>query len=272
MTGGLSSKQVDSILKQIEELKAIFILGQRVIPLLEELFQFVREIGPMLNEINKSIAESSNKIPKASNQLNNVTKATEIATTEILDTLDGIAFKLGELKTLVSMSKSDYEKQRRLLSRINKKLINREYDKVMPLWTKFYNSFPGLNNYETILSKLDSVKEGTNNIMISLQVQDITAQQIAAVNHLMESVQEKMVSLLSKLGNVKGSDGGSTDADESQAYSAFNSEATYDRSGERQKVVDEMFKGGIKDGKDETKHEDSQVTSQDEIDKLFDAK
>jgi len=100
-SGGMGViKQIDSLLKEIEELKAIFVLGQRVIPFLEELFHFIREVGPMLEEINKSLEESSSKIPKASNQLDTVTRTTEMATTEILDTLDEMSLNFGEVKGL----------------------------------------------------------------------------------------------------------------------------------------------------------------------------
>jgi chemotaxis regulatin CheY-phosphate phosphatase CheZ len=44
----------------------------------------------------------------------------------------------------------------------------------------------------------NSIKDDANSIMMALQVQDITSQQIAAVNHLLETIQGKLTAILSK--------------------------------------------------------------------------
>ena len=46
------------------------------------------------------------------------------------------------------------------------------------------------------VQELESIQADCTNIMIALQVQDITAQQIAAVNKLMQSVDEGLNRLL----------------------------------------------------------------------------
>lgn len=255
-SGGMGViKQIDSLLKEIEELKAIFVLGQRVIPFLEELFHFIREVGPMLEEINKSLEESSSKIPKASNQLDTVTRTTEMATTEILDTLDEMSLNFGEVKVLISTMKRCYEKQGRLAKRINRHIENGEFEKVKELWRKFYGVLENCGGFEEALDKLTYIKQSADNIMIALQFQDITAQQISAINHLIGSVQEKLTDLLGKLTNleVKSSEQKFSEVkDES-----FNPMAQYDRSGLKQKAIDEIIK-------------DNGLTSQKEIDRLFD--
>ena len=75
----MNSNNLDGILEKINELRALFIFGQRVIPFLEELFYFVHDIVPVLEEINVSIYESANKMPHASSQLNNVTKGDRVS-------------------------------------------------------------------------------------------------------------------------------------------------------------------------------------------------
>ena len=85
------------ILDKINELRALFIFGQRVIPFLEELFYFVNDMAPILEEINSSIYESTRRIPRASSQLSKVTEETEVATKEILDNLDGVLGKLDKI-------------------------------------------------------------------------------------------------------------------------------------------------------------------------------
>ncbi len=93
----MNSENLGGILDKINELRALFIFGQRVIPFLEELFYFVHDIVPVLEEINVSINESANKMPRAFSQLNKVTKATEVATTEILDNLDNVISRLNAI-------------------------------------------------------------------------------------------------------------------------------------------------------------------------------
>ncbi|MBL7975629.1 MAG: chemotaxis protein CheZ, partial [Candidatus Kapabacteria bacterium] len=81
----IRDKDLQQLLAKSEELKALFVLGQRVVPFLEELFVFVREVSPALEDINKSIEDNLSRIPKASKQLSKVTEATELATNEIMD-------------------------------------------------------------------------------------------------------------------------------------------------------------------------------------------
>src|SRR5690606_25791217 len=84
---------IQQLFQKVQELKALFIIGQRVVPFLEEIFRFIEEIFPLLNVINTSLSENMQKIPKASMQLSKVSEATELATTEIMDTLDGLVSK-----------------------------------------------------------------------------------------------------------------------------------------------------------------------------------
>ena len=84
---------IQQLFQKVQELKALFIIGQRVVPFLEEIFRFIEEIFPLLNVINTSLADNLQKMPKASMQLSKVSEATELATTEIMDTLDGLVSK-----------------------------------------------------------------------------------------------------------------------------------------------------------------------------------
>ncbi|HQT92341.1 MAG TPA: chemotaxis protein CheZ, partial [Candidatus Kryptobacter bacterium] len=135
----MNSKNLGGILDKINELRALFIFGQRVIPFLEELFYFVNDIVPVLEDINLSIYESANKMPRASSQLNEVTQATEIATTEILDNLDGVLSKLnamgshfqtatGDLTALGQLEEEEFELLKKSLSENQKDLLTRVID------------------------------------------------------------------------------------------------------------------------------------------------
>ena len=101
------------------------------------------------------------------------------------------------------------------------------------------------------------MKNDANDITISLQVQDITAQQLATVNHLIDSVQEKLSSLISDFDKnhfVEPHD----DSLGISVNATFNPGARYSKSNIAQQEVDSIFKSN----KVET-------ASQEEIDKLF---
>jgi len=167
------------LLQKSEELKALFVLGQRVIPFLEEIFLFIQDTSPLIQEISVSIKDNLKKMPKASKQLSKVTEATEMATNEIMDTVDGVMYKSGIISTNLSLikeigSKSDFAENEDFLRAIS--------------------------NSDEVLK---SIKNDAQNIMMSLQVQDITSQQIAAVNNLLETLQVKLGSITDRLKNTE---------------------------------------------------------------------
>ena len=90
----MQEKDIEAILRKVEELKSVFTFGVKFVPFLEDLLLFVQEMAPMLNEMNDSIRESSSKMPEAVQQLDKVTSATELATNEILDRVDDMLSKL----------------------------------------------------------------------------------------------------------------------------------------------------------------------------------
>ncbi len=259
---GISS-QIDLILNEIEELKAIFVLSRRLMPFLEELFNFVREVAPMLDEINKSLEESSRKIPRASNQLDKVTRTTEMATTEILDALDEMSLKFGEVKGFINSIKLCHERQKKFLKRMERLIKKGEFEKVRNLWDRFSEVMKNCGEFDEVLEKLSDVKQNADDIMMALQFQDITAQQISAINHLISSVQEKLTLLLEKLGSLevrrlelKSSD---------DVHASFNPSAEYDKSDSKQKIVDKIVKEFVDFANDGS----TNSASQEEIDKLF---
>jgi len=164
-------KDLQALLQKAEELRALFVLGQRVIPFLEEIFIFVGEIKPLLDEINHSIEENIRKMPKASHQISKVTEATENATTEIMDTLDGMTYK-------TNIMSSNLQKIRQMA--VGGPLPGSDLNVI-------------LDNCDSVLN---SVQDDSNTIMMALQVQDITSQQLAAVNNLLQTIQGKLARIL----------------------------------------------------------------------------
>ncbi len=257
--------QIDFILNEIEELKALFILGRRLIPFLEELFNFVREIAPVLDEINKSLEESSSKIPRASNQLTRVTKTTEMATTEILDALDKMSLKFGEIRGFLNAIKLCHEKQKKLALRMDRYFKKENFEGAKNLWGKFSEVLKNCDGFDDVLEKLSDAKQNADNIMMALQFQDITAQQISAINYLISSVQERLSNLLKRLGSIESKNFGPKLPEDNNKGDSFNSLAEYVQPGSKQKIIDKV----IKDLTPTVPNENGSPASQEEIDRLF---
>jgi chemotaxis regulatin CheY-phosphate phosphatase CheZ len=244
-------ENMSELFERLNDLKSVFKYGQKLIPIIQSLLDFMSETVPLLENINASITESTSKIPRASSQINNVTNATELATTEILDIIDVISNDIVEIeKNLEKIIKAKEEKSgiitkiRSLVDNSEVKLLLDQYEKADDLQTPY-----------SIISRLVSkIKNDAYNITLSLQVQDITSQQLAAVNHLIVSVQEKLSSLILNLEetNIKEFESAKITVPDG---SHFDPNANYSRSDGRQKMVDSIV--------------NSHKTSQDEIDKLF---
>lgn len=242
------------LFEKLNDLKSIFVYGQRVIPVIQSLIDFMRETVPLLENINKSIAESTNKIPKAKDHISDVTQATELATTEILDLVDMISEELQQtseqLQVVIEKDKDRTKKIDEIIS-----LVSDNPGAIEKLETLRKD----LDSSKLITGLIDKISRASNeayNITISLQVQDITSQQLAAVNHLIESVQDKLSSLINTLddnelkeikldSNVHYEDGVS-----------FDPNATYNKETTKQKMADTII-------------QERKNATQEEIDKLF---
>ncbi len=272
----MNTKNLGGILDKINELRALFIFGQRVIPFLEELFYFVNDIVPVLEDINESIYESANKMPRASSQLNKVTQATELATTEILDNLDGVLSKLTAMGSNFQAATNDMVALE-TLDEQTMKLIKSELKKDHP---ELVAKLTEINeekaahiralraNAGGLEESLQDIRNKANDIMISLQVQDITTQQIASVNHLIQSVQDRLANLIDRF-KISGADL-VTEIQRAEQHT-FDPLATYDRSGNAQKNADEVVRStnDKEPAQASSARKVSDPASQDEIDKLF---
>lgn len=201
---------IQSLLRKAEELKALFILGQRVVPFLEELFSFVGEIQPLLNEINQSIQENLSKMPNLSKQLSKVTEATELATNEILDIIDGVFYKLDILSTKNEKLQQLFSTTNNFLNEFTMLIEKKDSGKISldEFANEALRQFNGFKkvfsiDFEFIEIKelLENIRADSTSIMLALQVQDITSQQIAAINYLLETVQNRLNALLKKFSS-----------------------------------------------------------------------
>lgn len=250
-----NNSNMDKVFEKLGELKSFFIFGQKVVPVIQSIIDFMRDVVPLMEYVNNSIQDSASKIPKAASQINSVTNATELATSEILDIVDSMAMDLSKIKTELGDLKNGFFNQRVALESFGNHHLN--------LNGQFEALQSGLSidDLETKVVALEEIikkiESDSNNITLSLQVQDITSQQLASVNHLIQSVQNRLSKLmtdLSKKGPVDMSD--REPEDENTGGATFNPDARYDKSTKKQDLANELFNLG-------------QKTSQDEIDKLF---
>lgn len=242
------------LFERLNELKVVFRYSEKLIPIIQNLMDFMKETVPLLEDINSSLVESTSKIPKASDQINNISSATELATTEILDIVDSISIDMEKIEKSVKEIKTKEEAKLLVWEKIKAALQSdpsaaglvkqyEEFDTFLPL-------IPGMT--ETF----QKVKNDVYNITLSLQVQDITSQQLAAVNHLIESVRTSLAQLMTHLDDseIKSFDNFYQDMPKIQT---FDPNAEYTKSTDRQDMADVLI------------NDMNTKTTQDEIDKLF---
>lgn len=199
---------IQSVSSKIEELKAVILLAQRVFPSIEELFKFVGDTTPLLEEVNKAIQENLDKMPNAaSKQLAKVTEATETATTEIMDTVDKITGELFDiisgLEELKKIDEQRLENPIAMLQIIADGIsVGKDLSPLLPEITNFITrvkmatSDEHIDSISGIISRLTDIANEANTIIMALQIQDITAQQLAAVNHLLKNIQSRLSKII----------------------------------------------------------------------------
>jgi chemotaxis regulatin CheY-phosphate phosphatase CheZ len=225
-------------------------------------------------------------MPKASKQLSKVTEATELATNEIMDILDGLTFKsdiiTSNLKKINEINRNCINKPIEIIKLIragiiqdsNLKNVLPEIDSLISILEK-----ETINEIGDIVNKTSditySILNDSSSIMMSLQVQDITSQQIAAVNNLLETVQVKLSKILNHFQNSDldfGSSEESIDRSETKVSNlhrtiAFDPDAvdSYAKNQNRQQNVDEL----VAEHLNSQQINNDEPASQDDIDALF---
>ena len=249
----LSTEKISQLYEKLNELKKIFTYGERLLPIIHNLSEFMKETVPLLENINQSITESASKIPKVTDQIDSVTKSTEMATTEILDLVDSLNEDLVTIeKTALDIFSKEADKKDFLLSLVPM-LDKKNADNYVNEFLKKNDSMERLGE---LLLQIGKMKSDSSSIAISLQVQDITAQQLATVNHLMESVQKVLSSLIEDFDSINISDGMDSNMNLPKGAS-FDPNARYSKSIIPQQEVDSVI------------NNEKNRTSQAEIDKLF---
>lgn len=260
---------VNDILGKLNELRAVFVLGQRALPFIEEIFVFLKEVAPLLEEINSSMMDSALKMPHATSQLQSISNATKTTTTEILDLIDEVLFHAhhydGSLDQTLKDAAGIAHSDALLLNLLQSRLADqpealREVENMMEERRALQHSIEGsVHARRTVVSE---IRTQMDRIMNSLQVQDITAQQIASVTHLLDSMRTRMADLLERLDAQQQQPLSLPDGLEAPADAVFDPNARFDRSDERQRNVDAVF------GKRPAGNR-SHISNDDEIERIF---
>ncbi len=247
-------KDLETLGEKLESLKDLFSIGEKIIPGIQKLVNFIHEMAPLLIHINNSIEESNSKIPKATDHIVDVTSATELATTEILDLIDVISANTFKLTDILTDVLSNETESKAIVTELTE-LVS-DNPKAIDLLAKLSEKLAVQDAKDTIIEILGKIQMDATNIAIALQVQDITTQQLAAVNHLILSVQKRLSSLMFELTEDEISHVDNSDKVEVPTDTNFDMNASFHNRQSSQEDIDKIIS-------------ETNSTSQDEIDKLF---
>ena len=179
------------------------------IAFLRDVISFVKEMKPVLENINSSISENIQKMPTATRKLSKVTEATEVATTEILNVVDGLFAKTSKIKKNHTSAFAHFGEVRNtalasllsiragIATKMPESSELAALDELIGSLGPESDSSAGLKEFEKLNNGyITELNDDLTAIMMALQVQDITSQQIAAVNHLLETIQVRLAKIL----------------------------------------------------------------------------
>ncbi|MBI9073429.1 MAG: protein phosphatase CheZ [Melioribacteraceae bacterium] len=251
-----SKNEAAQALEKLMDLKKTFEFGSKMVPVIQNISNFLREVLPLLKTINYSIAESASKMPVASNQINNVTSATELATNEILDLIDAATNSLMEIETCVGGVKEKLATKDEDFNKLSD--IVKDSPEALEIVERLRDAYDLKETETKVADLISDINDKNFKVTMSLQVQDITSQQLNAVQELIKSVQTKLHTLIGEIDKTEVSKEFNemefdTALPESEEY---NPHATYAKD-DRQESADDII------------NEFNDQVSQDDIDNLF---
>jgi chemotaxis regulatin CheY-phosphate phosphatase CheZ len=177
--------------------------------LFRDLIDALSGVIPVLDRIKDTIEESTGKIPGVSSQLHSVTKATESATVEILNTLDVMTRHIDQAEKDLGVLAEAHQQQRSSFQSIVA-LLEGSSDpaaaKAVEVARQYVEAGTRAADADGALSavraSLTSGKDRSIDIAMALQVQDITTQQIAGVTHMIESVRTQLGRLFAQMSET----------------------------------------------------------------------
>jgi len=208
---------------------------------LDNFIKVVSGVIPLLDSIRMSLEESTGSIPKASQQLDNVTKATESATVEILDLLERMSERVRVLGEAMTGFRNAAAAEASHLQAMDELMASLEQVRpdIHARWKEYRAAGTAALIPPDVETQFGAISADAMSIGMALQVQDITTQQIAGVSHMIESVRMRLAEDLQTL-----LDGGKPPARGPEALpdtGHFNAEAEYVRTPDRQEHTDEII-------------------------------
>lgn len=208
---------------------------------MNHLLKVLKDIMPMMDEIKNTVENTSSNIPKASQQLSTVSQATENATMEILDVVDDMGQRIEKVEKGLKEIETELVQKGMLVQRLAQSIdsFNDEQKKMIAVFRKdlvqlveqpFKSEMIG-----SFCQELADVRGLSMNIAMSLQVQDITSQQIEGVRHMIESVRTQLANAVGRF------DGKELEQPLVDTTKAFDSDAKYSRDESRQDDADSII-------------------------------
>jgi chemotaxis regulatin CheY-phosphate phosphatase CheZ len=205
----MNANELNGILEKASELKVFFEFGQKTLPALEEVGSFVQRIGPLVDGIRSLSAITSDRLPKATGQLERVNLASEKASNEILNTVDRMMNQIEELKRQTrshlgaeNLSESAREVGTAIDALATKLPADSDLVSLLAAWNMHSQSLTALQPSTAMTSTLEHLSDDCTNVMMAMQVQDITGQQIASVIGLMQAVGDVLRRLVAEIGDT----------------------------------------------------------------------
>jgi len=195
----MNQQEVEKVLQKAAEVKVFCEYGQRTIPVLDDIAGFLNEISPAIEDLKAVLEVAMVNIPKAAGQLGRVTEATEQASTQILNTLDKMVATLDQVITSVStgMVSSDLGVATNKMAEIVKTLVEKsgwdsDIVELAEAWAAHLRSIKMSGTTSDLERLLKELQDDCTEIMMALQVQDITQQHIGTVMGTIQAVAEEL--------------------------------------------------------------------------------
>ncbi|PID62488.1 MAG: hypothetical protein CR986_01605 [Ignavibacteriae bacterium] len=248
-----AAKDLKDIVVKLQDIDKAFRFGEKMLPLIEGFVSFISDFIPFIEQVSGSIEDSRAKIPEAANQIDKVTNATELAMTEVLDKIDEINEELACVSENIGTIDEKNSKSLEVINELKEKF--KDDIETKRVLKRIARNLDIKKQSGDVKNKIQDIMANTDQITMSLQVQDITAQQLAAVNHMIISIQHKLSNLLEAVDASDYKSGDSLKRAELPGEH-FDSSASY-TEGVKQNEVDEVI------------NSINVNASQEEIDKLF---
>ena len=214
----MNVRELDEVLQKVAELRVFFDFGQKTVPMLDDVAAFVSDIAPAVESMKALVHVASTKIPKASEQLMRVNQTSEQASNDILNTVDRMVSIIEEMENR-GPAESSPEAVRRTTAKVAQS-INILVEKsgwdddvrdLLTNWDLYCQSINGANQMPDMRSKLADLRKDCTDVMMALQVQDITGQQISVVIGTMQALGDVLNGIMEHFADVAECAGVSSD-------------------------------------------------------------